>query len=389
MMIRDTNIRIDRDRCIACGICVDRCVMDNLRLSVAPCRQACPLHLNCQGIIRLIAQGREEQAIETMQEDWPFIGILGLLCHAPCEKACARAKVDGPVKIRALHRYFAERQSKFIEQASQVSKGPTSKQVAIWGSGASGLMAAWRLSRKGHQIIVFESDKEPGGALRNEISTSQIHREVITAMLDTIFASGIEVRFNTKLEKDVTFNELLSSYDAVVIIVEDEREWSSWLTDAQNTSEVTLQPDPRTLQVANLEKVFVCRDIRDKRTHLVNALALGRRASESAHRYLFGVPLMWERGFWHAHGNVKDYVPPYERAKHARPDFKEPRISEKRNEDTKISPSFTKEEAVFEAERCLSCGRPFDQNHTCWYCLPCEIECPFDALEVRIPYLLR
>ena len=368
---------------------MDRCVMDNLRLSVAPCRQACPLHLNCQGFIRLIAQGREEQAIETMQEDWPFIGILGLLCHAPCEKACARAKVDKPVKIRALHRYFAEGQSKFIKVASQASKDPTGNQVAIWGSGPSGLMAAWHLSRKGHQVIVFESDKEPGGTLRNEILTSQIHREAITAMMDTIFASGIEIRFKTELKKDVTFNELLSSYDAVVITGKDDREWSSWLTDAQITPEITLQPDPRTLQVADQKKIFVCRDISDKSTLLANALAMGRTASESAHRFLSGVPLMWKRGFWHAHGNVKDYVPPYERAKHARPDFKEASLSKKKNEDAKISQSFTKEEAVFEAERCLSCGRPFDQNNTCWYCLPCEIDCPFNALEVRIPYLLR
>ncbi|MBP1714423.1 MAG: hypothetical protein H6Q42_2626, partial [Deltaproteobacteria bacterium] len=42
-----------------------------------------------------------------------------------------------------------------------------------------------------------------------------------------------------------------------------------------------------------------------------------------------------------------------------------------------------------EAERCLNCGRPGEFNQTCWYCLPCEIECPVEALEVRIPYLVR
>jgi len=45
--------------------------------------------------------------------------------------------------------------------------------------------------------------------------------------------------------------------------------------------------------------------------------------------------------------------------------------------------------AVDAAERCLNCGRPGEFNQTCWYCLPCEIECPVDALEVRIPYLVR
>ena len=48
-MISDINIRVNRDLCYACGTCVERCILDNLRLSVAPCRQACPLYMNAQG----------------------------------------------------------------------------------------------------------------------------------------------------------------------------------------------------------------------------------------------------------------------------------------------------------------------------------------------------
>ena len=46
-------------------------------------------------------------------------------------------------------------------------------------------------------------------------------------------------------------------------------------------------------------------------------------------------------------------------------------------------------EAVKEAGRCYSCGQPFGKYRTCWFCLPCEVECPNDALWVEIPYLLR
>jgi len=40
------NILIDKDKCTFCGICVDTCILDNLRLQLAPCRQACPLKVN-------------------------------------------------------------------------------------------------------------------------------------------------------------------------------------------------------------------------------------------------------------------------------------------------------------------------------------------------------
>lgn len=50
---------------------------------------------------------------------------------------------------------------------------------------------------------------------------------------------------------------------------------------------------------------------------------------------------------------------------------------------------FNSEIAKKQASRCFGCGRAFEKNQTCWYCLPCELECPQGALEVKIPYLVR
>ena len=61
-MISDNNILVTRDLCYACGTCVDRCILDNLRLSIGPCRTDCPIRMNCQGYIRLLAQGKEQEA---------------------------------------------------------------------------------------------------------------------------------------------------------------------------------------------------------------------------------------------------------------------------------------------------------------------------------------
>ena len=34
-------------------------------------------------------------------------------------------------------------------------------------------------------------------------------------------------------------------------------------------------------------------------------------------------------------------------------------------------------------------GKAFMKVDECWYCLPCEKDCPTDAIRVDIPYLLR
>ena len=85
------NIVVDTDKCTGCGICVETCVLDNLRLLLPPCRAACPLGLNCQGYIRLIANGEGERALEQIREILPFPGILGRICSQPKPPGAGRA----------------------------------------------------------------------------------------------------------------------------------------------------------------------------------------------------------------------------------------------------------------------------------------------------------
>ena len=34
-------------------------------------------------------------------------------------------------------------------------------------------------------------------------------------------------------------------------------------------------------------------------------------------------------------------------------------------------------------------GKAYMARDECWYCTPCEVDCPADAIIVKIPYLLR
>lgn len=37
----------------------------------------------------------------------------------------------------------------------------------------------------------------------------------------------------------------------------------------------------------------------------------------------------------------------------------------------------------------LSRGKAYMAFDECWYCMPCETDCPTGAVQVEIPYLLR
>ena len=147
-MRTDVNIFVKRDICYVCGECIERCILDNLRMYLAPCRAACPIHMNSQGYIRLIAQGKEEEAAREMRKDLPFSGILGRVCTHPCEDSCERLKVDNQaVHLRALKRYLADNLPEIANEPTRVPR-KSGKQVARVGSGP-----AWIKTKPGPLLV--------------------------------------------------------------------------------------------------------------------------------------------------------------------------------------------------------------------------------------------
>ena len=532
-MISNVNISVDRDLCFACGICVERCIMDNLRLSVAPCRQSCPLQMNCQGYVRLIAQGREREAAQEMRDHTPFGAILGRVCSHPCEAVCERGKTDGAVHIRALKRYLADAYPD-ISRSLPEPDVETGLKASVVGSGPAGLMAAYELRRRGHAVTVFEAAPEPGGLLRYGIPSFRLPLQEVEQAVEMLTRMGVIFRTGTTLGRDVEWVELERDFGAVVVAVgtgaarrlpipggddgviqgldllrqvkedvrpslgrsvvvigggntavdaaltcrmlgaaevrlvclEDrsempaypdeieeaielgvllENRWGPKRIRRNSSGKVTIElsrclsvfdsqgrfrpwleessglkleadnvvlaigqalrsdglpkdildpvtrllaADPQTLQCPSRKKVFACGDCSTGSQSVVEAMASGREAALSADRLLRGDGLRWGRGFWSG-PYLKEYESDRERAVGGPRGRLEKLDTGERTLTSEIEKVLTSEQAKQEAERCLSCGRAAEINHTCWYCLPCEIECPTKALEVRMPYFVR
>ncbi len=217
--------QIDDAKCIGCGVCVNSCAMDVLRLNqflienreITPCRSACPAGVNMRGYIYLLTEGKLEEAMKLIREALPLPAITGHVCFHPCEKECARKEVDEAVNISALERYVADY---WLQEKAIPALRIYLKKVAIIGSGPAGLAAAYDLVKMGYPVTVFEAQPLPGGMLRVGIPEYRLPEHILDAQIDYIREMGVDLRTGVTFGKNLTLTGLKKEgYEATLFAI--------------------------------------------------------------------------------------------------------------------------------------------------------------------------
>lgn len=219
--------------CTMCGRCEEVCpngylIMDTTRglrkltppelLPVAaPCQETCPAHINIPQYLRLIAEGKPEEAYAVIREKVPFPGVLGRVCAHPCEITCKRAAVNEPIQICALKRYAADNTDSSKPYLGKVA-ADTGKKVAVIGAGPAGLTTAFYLRKKGHAVTVFDEKEKAGGMMRYGIPYSRLPEDVLDAEIADIAGLGVEIKTSQKLGRDFSIDDLKSQgFEAIFL----------------------------------------------------------------------------------------------------------------------------------------------------------------------------
>ena len=250
---------IEKEKCVACGKCVEVCpagavklgqklctkegeveypkqelptglkwgkdkynpnyVYDNRKncheSGTAPCKTACPAHIAIQGYIQLAKEGRYLDALKLIKQDNPFPSVCGYVCNRRCEDACTRGSLDKALAIDEIKKFIAEQDLKSEERyiPERLYRRPIDKpypeKVAIIGAGPAGLSCAYYLARMGYEnVTVFDRNPQPGGMLVMGIPSYRLDRSALKGEIEVLEKMGVKFQMNTEVGKDVTIEEL-------------------------------------------------------------------------------------------------------------------------------------------------------------------------------------
>ena len=251
--------KVEKDKCVACGKCVEYCpagavklgqklckkdgtevkypkhelpdklvwgkdkydedYRDNNRINcyetgTSPCKAACPAHIAVQGYIRKAKEGKYREALALIKKDNPFPAVCGRVCNRRCEAACTRGTVDEAVAIDAIKKFIAEQdlneETRYIPPVVIASNRLTQwdQKIAIIGAGPAGLSAAYYLAVKGYKPTVFEKNARPGGMMTYGIPSYKLEKDVIEAEIEVLRELGVEIKCGVEIGKDIVLDEL-------------------------------------------------------------------------------------------------------------------------------------------------------------------------------------
>lgn len=213
-----------------------------LQCKVPKCRKGCPLSNDIPRFLKLMREGRFEDAYWVVRETSSMPAVCSRVCphEFQCEGACIRGKGKGqPVAIGMLERFLDDWMVANEKSKMKDCPAPMDKKVAIIGSGPASMSVAYYLSLRGIACEVFESRSQIGGMLTLGIPPFRLPRDVIDKEFEFLINCGVKIHTNIRIGSDLSLDDLKAKgFDAVFLGVGAHTSKKLGLEDEMSTDGV-------------------------------------------------------------------------------------------------------------------------------------------------------
>ncbi|MFO1477717.1 MAG: FAD-dependent oxidoreductase [Verrucomicrobiota bacterium] len=182
------------------------------------CVACCPLEAPLVELLRLTADRQFTEAAELFfaSHNIPEIASHTCLGGRQCERVCVLGDKTDPVPVRAITRFLLDYGWK--HGLAEPAVAPSKEQsVAVLGSGIGGLVAADELSRRGYEVTVFDSRRNPGGRMMNGLPGFRMDTELVKRRIELLKQRGIRFRMGVNFGQEVKLSDLRGQFDAVFL----------------------------------------------------------------------------------------------------------------------------------------------------------------------------
>lgn len=234
----EQEAREEANRCISCGLCTE----------------VCPDHMHIPEYINAIAAGDDDEALKIIYDNNPLPEMCGKVCTRRCEEVCALQVRGEAVAIRWLKRYATE-QAKTADMVQEIVnpeiKEANGYKVGVIGAGPSGLTVAYYLALRGYDVTIFEARSHAGGATMYGIPKYRLPMESLEKQIGYLQKVGVKINFNTRVGKDISFDEIYKAHDAVFIGIGFEKPWTLGIEGEQLENSIPAVDYLRTINSGN------------------------------------------------------------------------------------------------------------------------------------------
>jgi len=214
------------------------------------------------------SETRPDDAVRYIYKHNPLPNVS---CHC-CEQT-DDSSVEACKILDGINRQLDHDSIKQIVAENRV-KFSTGRRVAIIGSGAAALTTAFDLVSKGHCVVVYEADRQPGGIMRDMASQDGLSSERLDDDIDIILSLGIDLRVNMKIGKQITLDKLNTNFDAVL-----------------DTTDM-FAADKGQHEIRMPEWMWTAKEMQQPR-EMYDAISAGHETADSMHEAL--MTMMWKQ----------------------------------------------------------------------------------------------
>lgn len=192
-------------RCAQCGI--------------PTCHTACPLNNHIPEWLKLATENRWKEAYHLSTATNCFPEICGRICPQEllCEGSCTINGQIGAVTIGSVEQEITENAWRQGWVIPIIPPQETKLSIGVIGAGPAGLAAAIYLRSWGYDVHIYEKNNHVGGLLTYGIPGFKLDKAIVFRREKWMRASGIRFHTNTEVGKTLSFQQLKTTHQALLI----------------------------------------------------------------------------------------------------------------------------------------------------------------------------